>query len=420
MKVLWFEVTIPGQYKDDGSPVGGWQDSLEYIVKQHKDIELYIAFEGRQGDSKKIIDGITYIPITAHYSLKERIVSRWSYRPSRIRLLALAKNVVEEVCPDVIHVFGSEWCWGQVQQFTNIPVVIHMQGSMPPYHNAEFPPGYSLRDVMHLVGLNIKGRIGIWLGELQKRDRVIQEEDTLGIVNFYMGRTAWDRTIVKLYNPAACYYYCSEALRPSFTESSLEWHPHDHAKIRIVTTGMTSLLKGLDTILRTAKRLKHSGLDFEWICAGKMDGRIKKLVESKEGSTYEENSVQIAGMLDSEKLTQLLLSADMYVHTAYIDNSPNAVCEAQLLGLPVIATFVGGIPSLINDGVDGLLVPANAPFTMASKIITLSRDKKLQRELGGKAREKALERHNPDIIYNDLLTCYRKVIEESSTKSSVQ
>lgn len=413
MKVLWFEVTVPGQYKNGGSPIGGWQDSLEHIVRQHTEFDLYIAFEGKQGDRIKVIDEVTYIPIIPHYSFKDRIINRWSFFPNSERLLALAKKVVEKVNPDIIHVFGSEWCWGQVQKYTNVPVVIHMQGSMPPYHNAEYPPGYSQRDLLHLVGLNVKARIGICLDELKLKSRVKQEEHTLNIVKYYMGRTSWDQMIVKLYNPSSSYFYCSEALRPSFMQKSLEWQPHDHSKIKIVTTGMTSLLKGLDTILRTARRLKLYGFDFEWVCAGKMNERIKKLVESKEGSTYEDNNVRIAGMLSSDQLSQLLLSADMYVHTAYIDNSPNAVCEAQLLGLPVIATFVGGVPSLINNGLDGILVPANDPFIMAEEIITLSHDKARQKQLGANARTIALNRHNPDSIYRDLLTCYKTIIEKT-------
>lgn len=413
MKVLWFEVTVPGRYKNNGAPVGGWQDSLEYIVRQHSDIELYIAFEGKEGDQVMMIDNVTYIPIIPKYKYIDRLYNRWTYERSRDILVALAAEVVKNVNPDIIHVFGSEWCWGQVQTKTQIPVVIHMQGSMPPYHNAKFPPGYSSRDIMHLLGFNLKARIGTFIEQHKAITRVAQEEETLKVVNYYMGRTKWDHSIVKLYNPSAHYYYCSEALRPSFWGITQVWKPQQGAKIRIVTTGMTSLLKGLDTILRTAHRLKKTGFDFEWICAGRMDKRIKKLIEEKEETTYEANNVCIAGFLDSEKLTNLLLSADMYVHTAYIDNSPNAVCEAQLLGLPVIATFVGGIPSLINDGEDGILVPANDPFSMSYEIMKLADDKKRQIDMGVKARQKALKRHDTDTIYHDLLACYSDIIKRN-------
>lgn len=58
-------------------------------------------------------------------------------------ILAYCLNIIEDFQPDIIHVFGSEWCFGLVEKYTNIPVVIHMQGSLPPYANAAFPPGYN-------------------------------------------------------------------------------------------------------------------------------------------------------------------------------------------------------------------------------------------------------------------------------------
>ena len=59
MKVLWFEVTAPHGYNGKGQVLGGWQDSLERVVKACKDIELVVSFESRNGESEvKIVDGV--------------------------------------------------------------------------------------------------------------------------------------------------------------------------------------------------------------------------------------------------------------------------------------------------------------------------------------------------------------------------
>lgn len=417
MRVLWFEVTVPGRYKADGLPVGGWQDSLEYIIRQHDEIELYVAFEGRKGDERKTVDGVTYIPIVPRYSKYERLAKYWTIDVEREHLLPLAGAVMREVQPDIIHVFGSEWCWGQIQQYTFKPVVIHMQGSIPPYQNAAFPPGYNLHDMYHSAGWNLKRRLFVRWENKRNRSWVAQEEKTFGMVGYYMGRTSWDHSIVKLFQPRALYYYCAEALRPSFIENKAVWQPHAHTCIKLVTTGVSSLWKGLDTILRTARMLRGRGFNFEWYCAGSMPCELQKLIEQKEHTTYAENNVKFTGLLDSEALTSLLLSSDMYVHTAYIDNSPNAVCEAQYLGLPIIATYVGGIPSLIENGREGVLVPANDPFTMAGEIMKLAADKDRCAALGQASRVRARKRHDPEAIYRTLTDCYRNIIkhcEESS------
>lgn len=413
LKVLWFEVTVPGRYKNDGIPVGGWQDSLECIVRKHSDIKLYIAFEGKSNDKRKIIDGIEYIPIIPHYSLFERLKSYWTQTISREHLLRLASKIVRKIKPDIIHIFGSEWCWGQIQLFTSIPVVIHMQGALPAYFNAQYPPGYSNRDVMASLGFNIISRFKTFLKNHKNKTWIKQEEKTFSIVNNYMGRTSWDKNMVNLFNRNAHYFYCSEALRHPFIFSKEIWFPKKRTKIRIVTTGVSTFWKGIDTLLRTACILKNLNVDFEWICAGNMNQSCKRLVEYKEHDTFKENNIKIAGFLNPYQLKGLLLSADIYVHTAYIDNSPNAICEAQCLGLPIIATYVGGIPSLIENKVDGYLVPANDPFTMASKIMKLCSDKDLCMNLGLKAREHALLRHDEKSIYRDLLNCYTKILQNN-------
>lgn len=409
MKVLWFEITVPGRYKENGIPVGGWQDSLEEIVRHHTDIKLYIAFEGREGYKRKSVSGVHYIPINPHYNLVDRLINRWTFKHSSKRLIPLAVKVIEEVKPDIIHVFGSEWCWGQVQLFTDIPVVIHMQGSIPSYYNAQYPPGYSLRDIYHHQGYNILSRFKVYLKSCKLKSWVQQEEKTLQCVSNYMGRTEWDHNIVKFYNPNAKYFYCAEALRPSFMESSDKWRQNDSKIMKIITIGVSSLWKGLDTILRTARLLKQKGYNFEWICAGTMDRDYKTLVENKEHTTFKENNVIITGFIDSELVKKYLLSSDLYVHTAYIDNSPNSICEAQFLGLPIIATYVGGIPSLIDHNKDGLLIPANDPCTLAMNIIKLYSDKNRCVELGHMASEKALLRHNVNAIYKDILACYNAI-----------
>lgn len=58
-------------------------------------------------------------------------------------IIADCLKVIEDFKPDIIHVFGSEWGFGLVEKYVDIPVVIHMQGSLPPYVNASYPPGYN-------------------------------------------------------------------------------------------------------------------------------------------------------------------------------------------------------------------------------------------------------------------------------------
>ena len=100
----------------------------------------------------------------------------------------------------------------------------------------------------------------------------------------------------------------------------------------------------------------------------------------------------------------------MYVHTAYIENSPNSICEAQLVGMPIVSTMVGGISTLVRNGEEGDLFPANDPWQIANAIIELSKDKVRMMRYSKNSRQHALERHNPENIIQQLLKCYHEII----------
>jgi glycosyltransferase involved in cell wall biosynthesis len=416
MKVLWFEVTIPKGYSEHGSHGAGWQDALENIVKKNNDIELGIAFETQNAAHENCkIDGVRYFPLKTKYSAIERIQSKYTWDTGRNQLVPLALKAIDEFKPDVIHVFGSEWCYGQVAEATDIPVVIHMQGSIPAYNNAFYPPGYNewTEWFFCLTHFRFKNLIALPLAWRKRKSWKIQEERTLKAVDNYMGRTEWDRGMVDLYHPNANYFYCSEALRPSFIGKARDWKPTGNTKIKLITTGCSSFWKGLDTIVRTATILKERKIDFEWNIAGAAAN--KELIEWKEKIKMEDVGIKFLGMIDSDLLLKHLLDSDMYIHTAYIDNSPNSICEAQYLGLPIVSSYVGGILSLIENDKDGLLVPANDPYTLSNEIIKLFENVDRQIKYSKNSITRARQRHNPKVILNDLLNVYSKL--EVSTRN---
>ena len=91
-----------------------------------------------------------------------------------------------------------------------------------------------------------------------------------------------------------------------------------------------------------------------------------------------------------------------------------SICEAQILGVPVIATNVGGISSIVENGKDGILFPANAPYTAASLIKNITWNRALAEGLSKQAIAKATERHNPESIGNRLFDIYSSIIQENS------
>ncbi len=413
MKVLWFNRSCPAIYKESlGTLLGGWQDSLERILKNNTDIELYIAFNGN--GSVKVIDRVTYIPLNIYLSTFEKLKNQFTWTVESGKLVKQAIKTVENYKPDLIHVFGTEWPFGLIAKYTDIPVVVHMQGAIAPYYNAKYPPGYNIFTYICAMKGNFARYIWYCIQSIKQKSREKMERQVFENVKYYMGRTCWDKAVTKIYNPERMYFHVDEALRPAFINSKVTWNLNEQnlKKLKLVTVGCSTLYKGLDMMIKTAKLLKQLNVDFEWNVVGHLPNEFRMMVEYKEKKKFSDCNINILGFMQPEDMTTLLCNSTMYVHTAYIENSPNSLCEAQILGVPVVSTNVGGISSLVGDGVDGILVPANDPFRMAYEILSLYNDKNRMRDYSIKGMARAKERHNPENIAKDLMNCYNTIINK--------
>ena len=225
-----------------------------------------------------------------------------------------------------------------------------------------------------------------------------------------MGRTRWDKALVELFSPKSKYYHCEEALRPVFMSSD-RWKTVNNKTLQLVTVGSNSILKGYKLVLLTAHIIKeHTNVAFEWKIIG-ADKKFLRKFEFETGYRFEDNNITITGRLQAEKIKDILLHSDMFVHTACIDNSPNAICEAQLLGLPIISTNVGGISSLfpISYPTD-YLVDSNDPYYLASKIVSLYKDTEMKLNMSNQNYNLAHVRNSAEHINKQISEIYREII----------
>ncbi|WP_395692773.1 glycosyltransferase family 4 protein [Nocardioides sp.] len=101
-----------------------------------------------------------------------------------------------------------------------------------------------------------------------------------------------------------------------------------------------------------------------------------------------------------------LADADVFVLTSAAENCPIALLEAMASGLPVLSTAVGGVPEVVRDGVDGLLVPADDPTALTAALRTLADDAGLRARLGASARRRILDGYTLEHCLDRLLVSY--------------
>lgn len=116
------------------------------------------------------------------------------------------------------------------------------------------------------------------------------------------------------------------------------------------------------------------------------------------------------GMLGREELRQQFAQATAVMLPTWEDNCPMVVLEAQAAGVPVIASNVGGVPDLVQDGHTGLLTDPARPETMAKALVRLLGDPNLTKRLADEGRRQAKARFHPKVIAEKHLQIYRQVI----------
>lgn len=399
IKVLWFS-PVPLRARTGNAFGGGWVSALESAVASRSDIELGVSFLHPFSHGKERHGNVTYYPMQRPQSSFCRVGRFFRIAAQDKIELDLCKRVVDDFRPDIIQVFGTESSFGLISRETDIPVVIHLQGLMGPYMNAWVPPGYRMWDYVTRGSRNPL-RIALGLRALAfNRHAAERELEIMHSCKAFLGRTDWDHAFVSLHAPGARYFSCWEALRPCFYEPGV-WTPP--ATPVFVSTISGPLYKGHDMILKTARMLKESGLfGFEWRVYGVGDIRF---AERKTGIRAADVGVRSAGVATAEKLRAALLSCSVYVHPSYIDNSPNSVCEAQVLGVPVVATNVGGVASLFSADRSCCLIPANDPLMAADRIKKALTDPNSFTS----NRELCCLRHSPIQIANLLVSIWHQV-----------
>jgi glycosyltransferase involved in cell wall biosynthesis len=119
--------------------------------------------------------------------------------------------------------------------------------------------------------------------------------------------------------------------------------------------------------------------------------------------------VRFAGAVPPEEMARLYGEADLYLNAPDIDNMPNSIIEAFAAGLPVVSTAAGGIPFIVRDGVDGLLVPVGDSAALAAAALRVLREPGLAGRLTGAARTRAATTYSWGAVRARWLALYRRL-----------
>lgn len=195
--------------------------------------------------------------------------------------------------------------------------------------------------------------------------------------------------------------------------------PAPGAPLRVLFMGWLDRAKGIFELLAAARMLHAMpGMpDFTLHFAG--GGAHADALRTEAGADIRSGEVVMHGWVGGEEKTALLRAADVFVLPSYGEGMPNSMIEAMATGLPVVVTPVGGIPDVIVDGENGILVPPRDAARLRAALAGLLDSPERRAALGAAARETARERFGVERGARDLAGVVNAVIAGRPASAAV-
>lgn len=187
-------------------------------------------------------------------------------------------------------------------------------------------------------------------------------------------------------------------------EIFFKFTPNYHGKI-VGYVGRLEYIKGIDILIEAFSIVKKRHTDLKLVLVGDGSQKNEVILASKKFGI--QDSVIIKGFVAYDQVPFHLSKFALFVLPSRSEGMPNALLQAMAMGLPVIASRVGGIPDLIDDKVNGLLVKPEDPYELSKAIIFFLENQTVAREMAKNARIKAENYRITKIvsIYENLLAC---------------
>lgn len=429
MRVLWLcNIMLPFIAKSLGQKIvikEGWLSGLadKLMSNQEKnDITLAICFPA--SENLNMVKGDTSLFVknkaqgVAYYIFREDTHHPENYDAGLEESLAA---IIRDFDPDMIHIFGTEYphTLACVKAFRNPGrTLIGIQGlcsAIADVYMADLPYSVQKKKTFR----DILKKDGLFDQQAKFVRRGVYEKEALSLVGHVTGRTDFDREMTQKLAPNAKYHFMNETLRADFYHDT--WNIDTIERYSLFLSQGNYPIKGLHYVIDILPEIIEEFEETVVYVAGdvitandslkdkiKISGYGKFLLNQIRRNKLQDH-VKFVGRLQSDRMCARFLKSHVFLCPSAIENSPNSVGEAMLLGVPVVSADVGGVHNLVNDGKDGFLYPKDKPKRLKDSILRIFEDDKLAVFLSSNAKAHALRTHDPETNYRRLLEIYREI-----------
>jgi glycosyltransferase involved in cell wall biosynthesis len=374
--------------RDLQSHPASWIVNLARSLSARDNIDLHIitATAGIMENQTIIKNGITFHVIRSTFPFTTRgfpeympldVLSRYGNLRREI------KNVVLRLRPDLVHVHGTEDGYGLAALDVAMPTVVSIQGIV-----------------------QLCGRVS---PSMFFRLQAPIERHIIRKSKYFGTRTEWANSFIHSLNSTARIYDLPEAVNQVFFKERVRKSTQN-----ILIVGSVVQRKGLEEALDAMSLIVAKCPSAKLLVVGDGPPDYLKVLKERALSAGTAHHVEWLGPKTVEEIVALHGLSALLIHPSHIDNSPNSVAEAMVSGLPVVASDVGGIPSMIEHGVTGILVEPRNHRQLAEAVISLLKNEAERIRLAKKAMEVACERHLPSKVAAKTVSVYKDIISRET------
>lgn len=419
MRVLWLCTTMfPPLCEHLGVPCPtscGWlYAAAKGLLDNMDNIQLGVICPSSTNKSGRfLIKGIEYF-IVPNCGIS-------SYSNSHIED---CRNILQQFKPDFIHVYGSERAYSAVvckAGAGKYPILVNIQGLASGI--VSYADGcLEFKDKLFATPLDFYRGTFTLLKKALYRKRGELEKYVISSASYIIGRTRWDKAHALSINPGINYYHLDETLRDSFYEGE-RWTYENCDKHRIFVSNSNEPLKGTHQIIKALPLVLREFPDTELYVIGSnvLNFNFRQYIHFTGYQMYlrsliknlgVQEHVHFLGTLSEQEMRDQYLKANVYVLPSSVENSSNSLGEAQLLGVPAVASYAGGTPSMIEDFQTGFLYRYDDTEELAYNIINVFNMGIDTKELSKKEVQMAALRHDRKKNAEQLIKIYTLISKQ--------
>lgn len=417
MKILWITNIPVGKMYEAifQKPAHGlWMDALLNEFVKANEHQLVVATVKDASAPDSVTDGKVQ-----YYRLPKRSRGVYPYTSRACR--DDWNKMIQKENPDLIQVWGTEQTFGlaALAAAPNVPAVVYMQGvirAIARYYEAGMTRK-ELRGAVALRDLFFRERIA-----KQKRNwerQAVHEAEMLSLAQNAICENDWCAAYLKAIAPGIAIHRCALSINAQFAQR--RWWLENVKPHLLMCSASDYPLKGLHMLIKALAIVKRTYPDVK-LCVPGIPLREGSFINRMKNRGYYrfirqliiqndlKGHIEFVGRLTSDEMADRMEQSHAFVMCSTIENHSSTLKEAMTVGMPCIASMVGGVPEYVAHGENGLLYRFEDTEVLATHICNVFSDAALAKRIGANAQKQTANAETGGTIYRRIIAVYEHIL----------